>query len=206
VAGDDWFRNTTWNAEIEATFQQRLRRARDKSQYLRIQATCLAESNPKAALDLLDQYFTLGVQVDTAQAYVDRAKALRALGNVRGALSSYEAALDRECQLPSYKTQAYLDYACLVVECSMVSLYGRALEILEVHRDRPRFPIERYRAFGARALILSHLGREREARAAAESATTAAQETQSGFRYHQKLGLVQGPNDDFAKRVAALAL
>jgi len=206
VARDDWFRNTTWNAEIEADFQQRLRRARDKSQRLRIQACHLAEIHPAAALGLLEQYFALGDRVDAAQAHVDRARALKALGDVGNALSSYEDALERESQLPSYKTRAHLDFVRLVVEASIESKYARALEVLDTHRDRLMFPIDRYQADGARALLLHHFGRKQEAQAAAASAMAAAQETKSGFRYHQKLGLVRALDDNFAARVAALAV
>lgn len=205
MAQKDWFRNTTWNAEVEADFQQRLRRARDKSQYLRIQASYLAESHPTVALGLLEQYFSLGDHFDVAQAYVDTARALMALGNIEGALSSYEAALERERKLPSLKTSAYLDFACLVVEAQIEPMYARALEVLDTHRDRPMFPVDRYRADGARALLLHHFGRKQEAQSAARLAMAAAQQTQSGFRYHKHVGLVRDADDGFGKQVAALA-
>jgi hypothetical protein len=41
AARDDWFRSPVWDGQIEAAFEQRLRRARPyhQPQYLRIQAT-----------------------------------------------------------------------------------------------------------------------------------------------------------------------
>jgi len=44
---DDWFRNTTWDDAIERAFDEKLRRARMKEQYLRIQASTLARSHPE---------------------------------------------------------------------------------------------------------------------------------------------------------------
>jgi tetratricopeptide (TPR) repeat protein len=205
VVKDDWYRSKTWNDEVEVNFRLRLRRARDKSQYLRIQASYLAASHPRVALSLLDQYFSLGEHFDWAEAYVDKARALIALGDVEGAVTSYEAALERERVYPSLKTQAYLDFACLVVEARILHFYSRALEVLESHRDRPMFPVDRCRANGARALLLQHSGRTREARDAANLAMAAASETQSGFRYHQQLGLVNDTENALAKQIAALA-
>jgi tetratricopeptide (TPR) repeat protein len=205
LARDDWFRNADWNAEIEEAFGKRLRRARDKSQYLRIQASCLAETYPTVALCLLEQYFGLGEHFDIAQAYGDKARALIALKDCDGALASYEAALERERQYPKLKTHAYLDYPCFVAEAKLESMYARALEVLTTNRDRPMFPIDRFRAHGARALLLYHLEGEEEARADARLAMAAAQEAKSGFRYHQGVGLVRSTDDEFATRVAALA-
>ncbi|BBE34826.1 hypothetical protein [Sphingosinicella microcystinivorans] len=203
---DDWYRNTTWNTEIEAKFDQKLRRAREKFQYLRIQALYLTETYPEVALRLLEQYFSLGENIDTAQAYLQRAQALSVLNDFDGAFASYEAALERERRRPNSTTQAYLDFPCLVLETKRVSLYARALEVLNTHSDRSVFPIDRFRLHGAQALLLHHFDRKDEARAEAELAMAAAQETKSGFRHHPNLGLVQSADDEFSIQVAALAV
>lgn len=48
MATDEWFRNTTWDSDIEADFEARLKRSRGayhKAQYLRIQASYLLGSS-----------------------------------------------------------------------------------------------------------------------------------------------------------------
>jgi tetratricopeptide (TPR) repeat protein len=204
VSRSDWYRNSNWNGDIESEFRQRLGRARDKSQYLRIQASHLAAIHPQVALSLLDQYFALGDHVDKAQAHVDRARAYVALEDVDAAISSYEEALTREREIPSWKTQAYLDYVCLVTNLRVTRLYVRAMEVLDAHRERPVFPVDRYRANGARAILLQELGRTEEARSFADLAMAAAREVASGFRHHEQLGLVKSIGDEFGRRVAVL--
>ena len=54
MARDDWFRNKTWGAAIEAQFNEKLRRARNKAQYLRIQAGYLVNT------ELLESAFAVG--------------------------------------------------------------------------------------------------------------------------------------------------
>jgi hypothetical protein len=58
----EWFRNTTWNKEIEATFELKLKRARggySKAQYLRIQASYLLDSTEFAeiGINLMNRLF-----------------------------------------------------------------------------------------------------------------------------------------------------
>ena len=203
MARGDWFRNKIWSPEIKAAFFQRLRRARDKSQYLRIQASCLSEKHPHAALQLLEEYFSLGEHFDRAQAHVDRARAYIALEDVESAIASYEDALERERFFPRLRTQAYLDLVFLVAMSRKFPLYPRVLEVLDSHRDYLLFPADRYRAHGARALILQELGQTAEARSSAELALAAAAETRSGFRYHQGVGVVGNTDDEFGNRINA---
>ena len=49
------FSNSEWNPEVEAHFFAKLKRARDKAQYLRIQACSLAKTQPRVALMLLNE-------------------------------------------------------------------------------------------------------------------------------------------------------
>jgi tetratricopeptide (TPR) repeat protein len=106
MSPDDWYRNTEWNHEIAGRFEARLKRARRKAQYLRIQACSLARSEPRVALQLLTRYFALGDDFDHAQAYVDQAAAYKHLGELDNAIASYEQALKREAEFPNLQTQA----------------------------------------------------------------------------------------------------
>jgi len=147
----------------------------------------------------------MGDHFDIAQAQVNKAQALTALGEIDAALSAYSEALEREPNFPNYKTDAYLDFVLLVLNARKTDFYARALEVLDEFQDRPLFPIDRYKAHGARALILLELGRTAEARSSGKLALTAAAERRSGFRYHQNLGLVGNVEDEFNARVTALA-
>ena len=44
---EDWYRNKNWNEAIARRFNEKLRRARRKEQYLRIQALSLATTHPE---------------------------------------------------------------------------------------------------------------------------------------------------------------
>jgi tetratricopeptide (TPR) repeat protein len=207
VARTDWFRNSSWDPQIEAAFRERLRRAKNKnkSQYLRIQASMLAKSVPEVALRLLDEYFLLGEHFDQAQAHVDRATAYLSLNNVDAAIASYEAALAREETFPNLKTRTYLDLPYLIAVQRLTHRYERAMELLERRRSDVLFHVDHYLWNGTRALILFEQGHKPEARVAAELALAAAAETKSGFRYHPDIGVVKNTQDEFGERVKAMA-
>src|SRR5262245_66042536 len=103
---DDWFRNREWNESIAADFSTKLRRARRKEQYIRIQASCLAQTHPVAALALLDQYFALPDKFDLATAHATRAEALLSLGRVPEALQTHEPALRMEAEFRKLRTHS----------------------------------------------------------------------------------------------------
>jgi tetratricopeptide (TPR) repeat protein len=205
MARDDWFRNSDWNAEIEAAFFAKLRRARDKKQYLRIQASTIAVRKPVVALRLLDEYFALGDHFDHAQAHVDRASAYLALGEVEHAISALEAALAREEQYPRLLTDAYLDLPFLIASRSIESRYSLALELLQRHRVRLTFPVDHFRWHTSYALILSAQGQTASAREHARLALAAAAKDHSGFRYHRSVGLVGTKYQDMREQLSTAA-
>ncbi len=201
MARDDWFRHTEWNAEIEAVFFEKLRRARDKKQYLRIQANTIARHKPEVALQLLDEYFALGEHFDQAQAHADRASAYLALGDSERAIAALEAALAREEQYPRLLTYAYLDLPFLIASHRIESRYHQALELLERHKQRLTFPVDHFRWHAAYALILSVQSRTPSAREHARLALAAAAKDHSGFRYHPSVGLVGTKYEDIRQQL-----
>jgi tetratricopeptide (TPR) repeat protein len=200
----DWFRNTKWDDVIERAFDEKLRRARRKEQYLRIQASTLARSHPEVALKLLDRYFELQDDFDHAQAHVDRATALLALTRVNEALAAYEAALAREAVFPSLQTQAYLDLPYIVATRCIRDQYQRALELLDRHESRLMFPVDHFRWHAAYALIAVATGEAEAVRNHAELALEAASRDHSGFRYHPSVGLVTPQFEAVVKKLEAL--
>jgi tetratricopeptide (TPR) repeat protein len=200
----DWFRNSTWSVSIEQAFDEKIRRARRKEQYLRIQASTLARSHPDIALKLLDRYFELPNDFDHAQAHVDRATAYLALGRVADALSAYEDALARESVFPNLKTEAYVAFPYLVAARGIREHYSRALQLLLLHKSRLMFPVDHFRWHTARALIASAAGEADTAKVHSQQALDAAALEHSGFRYHPSVGLVTDQYGATIKRLEAL--
>lgn len=204
MTANDWYRNKRWNSQIEKAFFAKLNRARRKEQYLRIQAGTLSSTYPEVALKLLSHYFTLNGDFDQAQAYVDQAKAYLSLKQIDQAITSYESALMREEQFPNVVTQAYLDFPMLVATRRLSKLYERSIHILDQHRQRPKFPVEYFKWFTSKALILFAQGDITSAKENASKALAEADKGHSGFRYHSQLGLVNTEFDDLKLQLQKL--
>jgi tetratricopeptide (TPR) repeat protein len=201
---DDWFRNKRWDGEIAAQFEAKLKKARRKGQYLRIQACTLAKSEPSVALDLLDRYFAQqDERFDDAQAHVDRATALIALDRIDEALDSYENALRVEAKFPNVLTQAYIDLPYTVSVRGLRSRYSRALEILKEHRGRLMFPVDHFKWNAAQAIIAAAAGNRERARELAITALEFAAKDTSCFRYHPNIGLVSDEHAEALRQVRA---
>lgn len=200
----EWFRNTAWNASIEKAFDDKLRRARRREQYLRIQACTLARSHPDVALKLLDRYFALPDDFDHAQAHVDRATAYLALGRVADALAAYEHALAREAVFPQVRTEAYIAFPYVVATRGVREQYPRALELLLQHESRLVFPVDHFLWHTVRAMLAAVALDEATAKAHSQLALEAAAREHSGFRSHPTVGLVTKQYDEVVKQLEAI--
>lgn len=190
MSGEDWYRNEKWSEEIENKFFEKLKRARRKEQYLRIQACTIANKEPDIALSLLEQYFELNDDFEHAQAYCDMATAYIAKGEIESAINSYGKALERESVFPNLKTDAYILYPLLIVEMKLTKLYQSDNEVLDEHQERLMFPVDHFRWHAAKAIISNESGNNEQAANHADQAIDAAKIKKSGFRFHQNLGLV----------------
>lgn len=133
----EWFRNTDWNDEIEIAFDTRLGRARDKAQYLNIQAYTLLATHPRVAADLCHRVLALGEPSQTARAGLYLGTALAMQRDFDGAISALEGAIEAEQREPRHRTAAYLDQALLIALAKRDDMYDIALERLDCERALP---------------------------------------------------------------------
>jgi len=190
VSNEDWYRNQKWNEEIESKFFEKLKRARRKEQYLRIQACTIAKQEPDVALSLLDQYFNLEDDFDHAQAYCDMATAYIKKGEIEKAINSYSKALERESEFPKLQTEAYILYPLIIVQHKINNLYRSANKVLDQYQERLMFPIDHFRWHAAKAILAKEIGKNVIASEHASLAFKSAKIKKSGFKYHQNVGLV----------------
>jgi tetratricopeptide (TPR) repeat protein len=208
----EWFRRTTWSDADREDFNAHLKRsrgARNKAQYLRIQACHLAEAGRHAeAIELLDRLFAEFPETfELAQSHAQKADALAALGQIAAAIEEYRAALQTERDFPQVRTNAWLHFGWLVVERELTDLYEEAARTLQEFRDVGgiMFAKTAYAYCAVQALLLAAGGDKARAREFARRALAEADKVHSGFRYHPTLGLVGSERHTFEERLKALA-
>lgn len=209
---EDWYRNETWTPEVQAAFRARFERRRGsfhKAQYLRIQAYYLAKTGlHQVAVDLLDELFQkYPDDSQIASARSQRAECLLALGRIAEVADEYRLSLQAERDNPTFKTGAWLNFACLVTFHGMSNLYNEASAVLdEFTASRSLiFPAEKFQYAVARAILAEAKGDQDVAAAFAKSALENAAAEHSGFRYHPQLGLVNDLDKRLEQRLAAIA-
>jgi hypothetical protein len=106
------------------------------------------------------------------------------------AIDCLRQALDAERTRRTVLTQAGTELAWLIATEALATHYDEALQAL-LGADEA-FPISRFKVHGARAMILAAKGAMEASRAEVIEALQAAAAGESGFRYHQAVGLVRG--------------
>jgi tetratricopeptide (TPR) repeat protein len=207
----EWFRHTTWSSTDEADFRERLKRSRgSKAQYLRIQAYHLAEARTaplyRAALKLLDEILEENPEpFELAATLSQRAQCLVGLGRREEAVAAYRASFDAQRALPNVHTADYLGFAELILLRAKPAQYEEALASLDEFGDAEPFPNQRFRSATARALLYDRLGDRRKASRWARQALLAAEQQESPFRHHRKLGVVASVARETERHLRELA-
>lgn len=190
MASDDWYRNRTWDPEIEAAFDKRLGRSRShKAQYLRIQGSMLKDEHPEVAIRLLKRCIDEGDDFHIAHALLDTAHAKLILGDVDAALGTLEDLLVQEERHPRVRTTAPYDYSFLVALHGRTERYQRAIELLD-RRGPGFFESMIFEAEAAKAIIFEDQGERIAAREAAKRALDAASVRVGWVPGYPDIGLV----------------
>lgn len=133
----DWFRNETWNDQVAGAFDAKLARARDKGQYLNIQASTLLAKRPEIAAELCRRAIALGDPHAAVQGGMYLGTALALQGDIDGAIDALECSVQTQQRHPRTRSAAYVDQALLVALASRQALYARALSRLAREEAMP---------------------------------------------------------------------
>jgi len=168
----DWYRRTSWTNEDQEEYFKKLARARSWSrpQYLRIQAVHLVSTEDPKLLDFAEMLIQR--LFDTfPEDRLEKSSALELLGDIYKlrkqfdkALEYYKKAIEFEKEFPNILTNAYLEYAALVVKLRKYENFDFAVTIVQERIEDSPFPIEKYKAFSIMAIIYSYKGDEERAK------------------------------------------
>jgi tetratricopeptide (TPR) repeat protein len=196
---NEWYRKNTWTKNDEDEFFSKLKKSRtdfNKAQYLYIQAiTLYSTKNIKllnVSLMLLDKLFT-----DYPDEIFIKISAFKLLGDIyckmkkyEIALENYNSAIELEEKDSGLQTQAYIHYSELVICLNKIELFEKAETLLLKKSLEMDFPIHKYKINAILAIINKQKNNLEKAKYYKELAEEAVNSTDSGFRWHKKLGLV----------------
>lgn len=209
---DDLYRRTTWTPEDQEQFFARLARSRslgNKSQYARIQGYTLFEAGLfESAIELFNRVLSEWPSpTELAQTHLHLAQCHAELDHRDDAATHFRAALAAEKAMPNIQTGAWLLYPWFVLSNEITERYDEIERVICDHEEvRERhFPNEVYRWAAAKALLAERRGDFSAAVHFAKTALAAADQTDSGFRYHPDVGLVKNPAGTIYERLLALA-
>ena len=190
----------------------RCRSIDSKAQYLRIQASYLADAGYHAeALELLDQLLSEHpVASELAQAHLQKALSLDVMGRDDEAVEAYRASLLAERQRPTFRTAGWVEFAWFVAWKEKRELFDEALAVLAEFKSTGSaiglmFPAGRFKYEGALALMAATCGDSERARGFAQRALESAAATDSGLRYHPEFGLIGTLDAAVRARLEAIA-
>lgn len=195
----EWYRRKTWTKIDEKEFFAKLERARQdgRAQYLKIQAIELIDTKDQELLKIAESLLNKMLTEYPGDNF-NKGSALHALGGIyklnkdyKLAIDFYRQALDFEKVYPNVRTQAYLDYAELIVKTNKSGLFDELEKILVERYSGLMFPIEKYKVNSILAVINNRNGRQEQAKHYAGIAEQFATADTSGLRYHKYLGIVK---------------
>jgi len=203
----DWYRNTTWDKEIEAAFEARWNRSRSecsKIQYLRIQAGILLRSKKKkdqlVGVALMERLFAMFPASDMEVVF-----GREQLGEYYQSIGGKEQAMKLFATVAKEtKKQGTRSGTSGIADLKLAELLfqdGKKKSLEEAYRIISTFPYDEISFNSAQfqfaelaALICEKLKNFDEAKQYAKMALDLAEIKEPQFRYHKDVGLVKATN------------
>lgn len=198
---DDWFRNTKWDEKEKERFFERLNRSRrdfHKAQYARIKAHGLLQTRKKklvlGSIELCELVVEKWpVRTELASCFLQLAEGYAFLGKNEEAIHYFEKCLEHEKAFPNAQTSVVTSFPEYIVQNKLTEHYDEAMQILQFGKERAgsyTWPYQFFLFHGLQALIHSYRNENEKAISEAKKALEYSKQKQSGFRYHQEIGLV----------------
>ena len=213
MGAEDWYRNETWNAEIEEAFEAKLKRSRGafhKAQYLRIQASYLLRSeyeniqNVGVALmqRMINEYPT--EESSTVFGHEQLGDYYLGKSDYQNAVRFYDFVNDCYKKDRKYRNCtswiADLKLADVILTTNLQDRFDEAYEICKNYRIADiSLNSDKYYYFELSALICNVLGKKEEAKEYAKKALKMSRVTEPQFRYHKNVGLVDTSEEQLTR-------
>lgn len=198
MSSEDWYRNETWDEDIEAAFFVKLKRSRSqRDQYLIIQAVHIKENFPDKALKLIGIYFeTKTTTYHDGRAWDVRRDVYLAAEKYDDAINCMKVSLQIERENPKFQGTSATLYPYLIACRAIKHEYEGVLTFLDSIELKSPFPDAHFKWNAALSLIHADLKNTPKSKYHAKLALEAAEVKQSPFRYHRSLGVVGNEHID----------